>query len=170
MQSITTYSFNYQNRNINNKKVSFTGGPNLSTMDDVLSLKACKLIKKAGMLIDETWPKVKKKHIPAATPEFSAKKDGKNVTLKPVYNLIREALCLEVKDDKYIEKLIIDRVNPNIFRYEKAIKTDNGSATIKTYNSKNSSDSAMVSKANEMIETYFTKFVPDIPERKHYRL
>ena len=168
MQSITLYSLSASNNTLN-KKVSFTGGPNLQSIDHELSLRASKLVKRAGRLIDETWPKVKKK-APMTIPEFKAQKGEKSIILKPVYNLIREAIHLEVKDGKYIEIVTIDRANPNIFKYEKAIKTDHGSATVKTYNSKNGHHSEMLSKVNEMVETYLPSFVPDIPARKHQHI
>ncbi len=166
MQPITLYSLAQTNNSANNRKVSFTGGPNLQSMDTALSLKASKLVKKAGQLIDETWPKVKKK-APMTVPEFTAKKGDSTVTLKPVYNLIREAIHLEVKDGKYIETVTIDRTNPNIFKYEKAVKTDHGSATVKTYNSQNGHNIEMLSKVNDLIETYLTKFVNVTDKKRH---
>ena len=154
MQPVTMFSFNIPR----NKNVSFKGGADLAAMDEVLSLRACKLVKRAGKLIDDTWPKVKKSRL-MTVPEFVSRTKDKTVILKPVYNFDREKLYLEIQDKKYIEKVIIDRVNPNKFSYEKSVKTDYGSATIKTYNSQNGHNAGMAEKVSGLIEEYFKKFV-----------
>ena len=169
MQPITLYNFNAHNSKFADKTSSFTGTPNLTTIDNILSLKSHQLIKKAGILIDETWPKVRKKAA-MAVPEFIANKNDKIITLKPVFNLEHEAMSLEVKDNKYIEKVIIDRINPNIFRYEKAVKTDHGSATLKTYSSKNGHNTEITMKVNDLVENYFPKFVPENASKKQHKL
>ena len=69
-----------------------------------------------------------------------------------------------------IEKVIIDRINPNIFRYEKAVKTDHGSATLKTYSSKNGHNTEITMKVNDLVENYFPKFVPENASKKQHRL
>lgn len=168
MQPITISNFNSPNRKIGNDKVAFTG-MSLALMDSEISQRAYKLVKKAGQLIDDTWTKNKKKSL-NVIPQIVKKCDNETITMRPVYNFSREAILIEINDGANAERIILDRVNPNKFRYEKSVKTDFGSATVKTYNSQNGKDENMIIKVNDLIEKYFPKFVKEDPLKKLHKI
>lgn len=158
MLQVTQNKFNntsYQNN------ISFKGVPakNLSP-DTILSGKSVRLIRQASELIETTWAEIKKGKSFQKSPEFLFKnRKGEAVTLKPVYNTIHDSMLLEISGDKYIEKIFVERHNPNAFSYELARKTPNGSATIKTYNSKRENNPEITEKVNDFIEKFLPKFV-----------
>lgn len=159
MMQITQNRFNntsYQNN------ISFKGVPakNL-TPDTILSSKSVRLIRMASELIEETWANIKKGKCFQSSPEFLAKtRRGEAITLKPVYNTPHKSLLLEINGDKFVEKIIIERHNPNAFSYELARKTETGSiGTIKTYNSKLENNPEITEKVNEYFEKFLPKFV-----------
>lgn len=158
MLQVTQNKFNntsYQNH------ISFKGVPakNLSP-DTILSGKSVRLIRQASELIETTWANIKKGKSLQKSPEFLLKTTrGEAVTLKPVYNTVHDSMLLEISDEKYIEKIFVERENPNAFIYELARKTPNGSGTIKTYNSKLGHNTEITGKVNDFIEKFLPKFV-----------
>ena len=161
MQPITLYNYS-QHQNLN-KKVSFTGTEKaLAAVDNILSPRSIKLVKRAGELVENTWTEIRKGRSVLNSPEFLINDRNNNykVFLKPLYNTARDTLLLEVKGAKYIDRIIVDRKDPNIFKYEKVLITGNGSATIKSYNSRLAKDNDVIAKVNENIEKYLPKFLP----------
>lgn len=143
--------------------ISFNGVPakNL-TPESILSAKTVKLVKQASELIEATWAEIKKGKSIKKSPEFLYKTSkGEAVTLKPVYNTLHDSMLLEINGEKYIEKITIERHNPNAFSYELARKTPSGSGTIKTYNSKLEDNPEVIEKVNDFMEKFLPKFVSE---------
>lgn len=163
MQQISFYNFSVTNRYNIRTNPSFTGAGNaVEAVDNILSPKSMKLVKRGNELIENTWTEIKKGRSKLNSPEFLIEDKNKNskIRLKPLYNTAHDTLLLEVTGPKYIDKIIVDRKHPNIFRYEKVLITENGSATVKSYNSENSRNSEIIAKVNEIIEKYLPKFFP----------
>ena len=118
-----------------------------------------KLILKATDLINETWTNIKAKKSNKSFPEF-VKKDshGNTITLKPIYNG-ENLLLLEIDKGKVIDKIIVNQSNPTYFKYEQAVKTDFGTATTKSYDSRRQNNPLIVDKVNETLKTYIPKFL-----------
>ena len=124
-----------------------------------IHLRSKKLILKATDLINETWTNIKAKKSNKSFPEF-VKKDsyGYTITLKPIYNG-ENLLLLEVDKGKVIDKIIVNQSNPTYFKYEQAVKTDFGTATTKSYDSRRQNNPLIVDKVNETLKTYIPKFL-----------
>ena len=127
--------------------------------DDVLSKKSKKLIAAMNTEIEEMWAAIKKGKTHEAEPIFHAVSRGKTVTVKPIYGGNKPSIMMEIDNGKYIEKIVFDRKNPQEYRYEKVIQTDNGSATVKSFNSQNKNDSFIMQSVNEMVEKYIPKIL-----------
>lgn len=82
------------------------------------------------------------------------------ITLKPVYQGLNNLLLLEVNSNKSVDRVFINRVKPRDFRYERAILTDHGSATVKSFNALTERNVEIEEKVNEYIEKYFPKILP----------
>ena len=163
MQPICIYN-RFSNSN-QNSKVNFTGKEKaLASVDDIVSQKTIKLVKRVDEFIEATWAEIKSKKgkITLTKPEFYIKDHSDNLTLKPLYNTLKPSILFEAQGQKYIDRIIIERQNPNNFRYEKAILTPTGSATIKIYDSRNEKNQEIISKVDELVAKYFPKFLPKI--------
>lgn len=117
-----------------------------------LSVASKKQIKRINELLDEAWAETKKK------PNFvKVINKNKKLTLSPVYtNEKRIALQVEYPDN--YERITIDERGTN-FTYEKVVKTEFGSATTKSYNSKMSKPDKEVTKiVNTLLEENLPKF------------
>ena len=63
---------------------------------------------------------------------------------------------------KVIDRIFVNQTNPTYFKYEQAVKTDFGTATTKTYNSKiQKNNPLLVERVNETLQTYLPKFLND---------
>lgn len=135
-------------------------GKNLQT-DSLLNVNAARLFRKINQLIDDTWVKFKEEKVFGKIPEFVKRvKNDKMVTLKPLYNTEKKSVLFEIRNGRFSDRFIIDRTAPNDFKYEHTIKTDYGSATTKTYDSKRSINPDIIQMLNENIEEYFPKLLP----------
>jgi hypothetical protein len=102
---------------------------NINTCATGLSLSAKKQIKRVNDLIDVAWEKTKKK------PNFVKKiNNDKKIALEPIYTN-EKRIALQIESPDYTQKITIDERGTN-FTYEKIVKTEFGSATTKSYNSK----------------------------------
>ena len=141
-------------------KEMIEAGKNLQA-DSLLNVNAARLFRKINQLIDDTWVKFKEEKVFGKTPEFVKRvKNDKMVTLKPLYNTEKKSVLFEIKNGRFSDRFIIDRTAPNDFKYEHTIKTDYGSATTKTYDSKRSINPDIIQMLNENIEEYFPKLLP----------
>lgn len=168
MISITPYNINQNsslslNFNGRRKKIVEEVAVNITNVDSPdIYLKTKKLINNATDLINETWNKIKKNQSHKSFPEFIKKdSNGSTITLKPVYNN-ENLLLFEVDKGKVIDRIFVNQTNPTYFKYEQAVKTDFGTATTKTYNSKiQKNNPLLVERVNETLQTYLPKFLND---------
>lgn len=117
-----------------------------------LSSTSKRLIKRVNNLLDEAWAETKKK------PNFvKTINRNKKIALFPIYtNEKRIALQIEFPDN--YRKITIDEYGKN-FTYEKVVKTEFGSATTESYNSKISKPNIEITKlVNELLEENLPKF------------
>lgn len=117
-----------------------------------LSATSKKQIKRINNLIDEAWADTRKQ------PNFvKTINRNKKISLTTIYtNEKRLALQIEFPDE--YQKITIDERGTN-FTYEKVVKTEYGSATTKSYNSKVSKpDKDIVQLVNVLLEENLPKF------------
>lgn len=137
---------------------------NVDTPD--IHVQSKKLVTKATELINEAWANIKEKKLHNSFPEF-VKKDSKGytITLKPVYNN-EKLLLLEVDKGKVVDKIFVNQNNPKYFKYEQSIKTDFGTATTKTYDSRRQNNNPLlVDKVNGALQDYIPLFLKDSKKR-----
>jgi len=124
-----------------------------------LSPKSKKLISALNHQIGITWGEIKKGYSINSQPKFTLIDDKKYIEVKPIYGSNRSLLSIELTDKNYTEKILIDRKQPDNFRYEKSIVTDFGYATLKSFNSEVQHDIDMTKYVNTQIENYFPKIL-----------
>ena len=135
----------------------------LTTSPTELSLEAKKYVLKTHNLIEDTWVRIRKKEINMETPTFTRNLVGRNVTLSPLYRAGERSMVLQVDGHKGFERITVDKYAKE-FSYEKVVKTEFGSATTKSYNSKTSpKDKNIVTLVNGILEDYLPKFIKQFP-------
>ena len=122
-----------------------------------VSRKTVKLINDLNACIDKEWTDIRKHKKLASKPAFHIKDGKKIITFEPVYSQRYPALLIDINEGKTSRKILMDRDNPNNFRYEKVVKTDHGSATLKSYNS--------LHEQNKEINTYVNNIIENNLER-----
>ena len=96
-------------------------------------------------------------------PTFTRNLVGRNVTLSPLYRAGERSMVLQVDGHKGFERITVDKYAKE-FSYEKVVKTEFGSATTKSYNSKTSpKDKNIVTLVNGILEDYLPKFIKQFP-------
>ena len=153
MQSVNLYGQNYNN------KINFKG---YASYDNVLmtdrgkiSRKTAKLMAAINNCIDLEWEKIKKQKIRDNIPTYTCKDGKSSVFIKPVYSQRYPALLVEHDNGKIKQNILLDRSNPNNFRYEKTIVTDHGSATLKSYDSRVSNDNEINNFVDKLLQKSF---------------
>jgi len=151
-----------QNYNFNNN-VSFKAVTNFERhlMPDTekVSYKTTRLIHELNKCIDKEWRDIKKGTKFADSPKFFVQ-DGNNIIkFEPVYTQKYPALLIEASDGKNTHKILLDRDNPNNFRYEKTIATDFGYATLKSYNSKTENNKEINQFVSDLVEKSTDKVI-----------
>lgn len=158
--------FNYSSNNNHFKSnINFTSSQDaLAKIDNILSNKTVKLVKRADNFIEDTWAEIRNKNSRSklTRPEFKIKDKENDVILKPLYNTVNPSILLEKRGPKYIDRIILERRNPNNFKYEKSIITPSGSATVKMYDSLRDNDPDIILKVDDMVSKYFPKFLPKV--------
>ena len=153
-----------QNNNFSSKNsVSFSAVTNFERhlMPDTgkVSLKSTRLIHELNKCIDKEWRDIRKGAKIAVSPKFFVQ-DGNNIIkYEPVYSQSYPALLIEANDGKNVHKILLDRDNPNNFRYEKTVVTDFGYATLKSYNSKTENNSDINKFVSDIIESSTDKII-----------
>ena len=165
MLTITPLNFNQNS----SQTLSFNGRRKKVAEVAVNIINVDKLITKATDLINETWAKIKGKKSHKDFPEFIQKDShGCTVTLKPVYNG-ENLLLLEIDKGKVVDKIFVNQTNPTYFKYEQAIKTDFGTATTKTYDSRRQNNNPLLAqRVNETLQAYIPRFLKD--DKKYSRI
>lgn len=164
MQPISIYNYSFVNRNNKSQnKISFSGESKaIDAVDNIVAPKTIKLVKQADEFIETTWAEIrsKKNKAKVINPEFRIREKDSEILFKPLYNTAKPTIMLEKRGVKYIDRIIIERQNPNHFRYEKSMLTPTGgSATIKIYDSLQSNNPEIVDKVNDYIEKYIPKIL-----------
>ena len=123
-----------------------------------ISKKTKKLFTAINNQIEEDWGEIKRSLTFLSAPKYvvADKKDGV-VTIQPMYGGIEPELLMEFDNDKYCERLIFSRSNPEKFKYEKSVTTDYGSATLKSFDSSVQKNNEMIMFANEKVSKYIPK-------------
>ena len=136
----------------------------LSKLPNELTDTAKKLVKRAHNIIEDTWVMIRKKEIDMKTPVLNRKILNKEITLSPLYVNGDRNIVLEIKNDKGLQKIVVDK-RAKDFSYEKIVKTDYGTATVSTYNTKRSAQNdEKVKLINELLEEYLPKITSSIPK------
>lgn len=154
-----TNSYNSYASN-NCRKPNFTSRYTINGFETALTPKSVDLIKKMSHYIDDTWTDIKKGKNIMNSPRYTVSSNNKIITVKPVYQGLKQLILLEADDGKYLDRVLIDRVRPRDYRYERAIVTDHGSATIKTFNGLKEQNSKIEETVNDYIEKSFPKILP----------
>ena len=154
---------NIQNHNLNNN-VSFKAS--VPPLEKVLmpdkgriSHKSAKLIDELNKCIDKEWTDIRKGKLIAEKPLFTL--DGKSglTSFEPVYTQQYPALKIDCEDGRFTHEILLDRNNPNNFRYEKTVRTDYGSATLKSYDSRTANDKNINKFVSDLIEDKVDKIL-----------
>lgn len=129
-----------------------------------LSEKAKKLAKKAHSLIEETWTLIRKKEIDMKSPVYTNKtRRGQEYSLYPQYNGADRNLVLKVETPNGYHLVTVDKYSKD-FKYEQVIKTEYGSATKTSYNSKTSQKDVQVTTlVNNLLEEFLPKILYQSP-------
>ncbi len=153
MQSVNFCSQNYNNT-INFK--GYTSFDNILMADrGRVSRKTAKLMAAVNECIDREWKDLKKQGLKDFPPKYICKNKKEVVTLKPVYSQTFPALLIEHDNGKIKQNILLDRTNPNNFRYEKNVATDHGTATIKSYDSRISNDQEINNFVDDLLQKSF---------------
>lgn len=155
---ITNAYYSYSSNNY--KNINFTALNNINGFETALTPKSINLIKKMSNFIDDTWTAIKKGKSLLEFPKFTVCNKGKVITVKPIYQGMKNAILIEAEDAKNIDRIIIDRVRPRDYRFERSIITDHGSATVKSFNGLKQRDESIEAVVNEYIENSFPKIIP----------
>lgn len=146
------------------KEIERIAQETLTTSPTELSLEAKKYVLKAHNLIEDTWGRIRKKEVDMETPTFVKNLLGRNITLSPLYRSSERSIVLQIDGQKGFERITVDKYAKE-YSYEKIVKTEFGSATTKSYNSKTSpKDKNMVTLINGILEDYLPKFINQFPK------
>lgn len=151
------------NQHYYSNNISFSAVTNfdriLPSNKGVISKKSVKLINDLNSCIDREWTDIKKGKLIKLSPKFRTVQNGKLITFEPVYTQRYPALLIDINDGKTSQKILMNRDNPNDFKYEKVIATDYGSATLKSYNSINGKNDEINKFVNDIIEKNLEKIL-----------
>ncbi len=133
----------------------------MNVLETMFSERNKQLLRKARNLIDLAWRDIKSGKLHMEQPEFVVKKPAEKITLKPVYSGYKSDMLLKIKKDKMVEQIFIPKETANEIRYEKLRKTEHGSATIKSYNSKLGQNNDMNLYVNDLLNNYLPEFIKE---------
>lgn len=101
-----------------------------------ISKKTAKLVIALNEYIDNEWKIIRESNKLYSSPLFSSTNGKKSTFIKPIYNQKYPALLIEQIDGSICKRILLDRGNPNNFRFEKTVETDHGFATLRSYDSR----------------------------------
>lgn len=116
-----------------------------------ISKKTAKLVAALNEQISKEWKNIKMSGNKDKTPIFFSRDRRKITSVKPVYSQKYPALLVEQENGKYTENIIIDRYNPNNFKYEKIVETPYGSATLRSYDSRICNDKEINTRVDNIL-------------------
>lgn len=156
--SLNNISFNRYNY-----KPNFEGNyPKKDELISVMPFKARKLVKRMDQFLENKWAEIRKANSGFYDLPFFvlSGKNKKVATIKPVYQGHKKYILFEVSNDKNTERILINRQNPDLFRFERIVDTDYGYATTKTYNSEYQRNEELEELIGKYIEEFFPKILP----------
>lgn len=161
MLSINLTKNNKTNQYKYNSNINFNGKAVQDELITIMPLNASKLVKKMNKFLENEWKNIRKtKQEPYENPHYTiAGKNDKIALITPLYQGYKKFILFEILKGKNTERIIIDRQNPNSFKYEKVIDTQYGQATTQSFNSDLQRSNAIELKVAEYIEEYFPKIL-----------
>ena len=157
MQINSINNFNVNSKYENN--VSFSGRRKIIDFgENHISPRAIKLIKEMSSVVETDWQIIRNSKNLMDTPKYyTGDKHGHLATVRPIYQHLKKFILMEVDDGKYIDRVIIDRARPNDYKYERALITPHGSATLKSFDSTLERSFDIEHRVSNYIETYISK-------------
>ena len=160
MQQVSLYNLNHKNYSY---KPKFEGRyPTRDDLVTVMPFKARKLVKKMDKFIEDEWTEIKKSSTGFSALPFYTLTGKKNevATIKPVYQGYNKYILFEITNDKNTERIMINRQNPDLFKFERTVETDFGYATTKSFNSAHERNEDIETRVGKYVEEYFPKVLP----------
>lgn len=154
INSINNFSVNSRYEN----NVSFSGRRKIIDFgENHISPRAIRLTKELSDIIAEDWKDIRKSNNLMDSPHYFVGDKYALVSIKPFYQHLKKFILMEVQDDKYIDRVIIDRAKPNDYKYERALITPHGSATFKSFDAARERNFDIEHRVSNYIETYVSK-------------
>ena len=143
--------FNYTNYTPNFKGIACYD--NILVKDSGrISKKTAKLVIALNDYIDKEWKMIRESKKIGSYPSFSSTNGKRTTFIKPIYSQKHPSIIIEHNDGPICKKILMDRSNPNNFRYEKTVETDHGSATLKSYDSRIANDKEINMEVDNILE------------------
>lgn len=139
----------------------------MEVLESLFSEKNKQLLRRTRDMIDSTWQEIKAGKLSQEQPEFIKNKTAEKITLKPVYSGYKSEILLKIEKDGTVEQIFIPKETANEIRYEKIKKTEYGSATIKSYNSRLGQNNDMNIYVNGLLNKYLPEFIKEGKAQKH---
>lgn len=146
--------------------------PELKVVDNKLSDKSTRLIKKMGDFIEDCWTDIRKGKVSMTSPEYRViTSNNEFVTVKPVYQGYRKLILMEIEDQKYCDRILINREKPQEFTYERSAITPYGTAGLKSYNSAVENNEELNTRVDRRVRDIFSKILllPDRDTKGFFR-
>jgi len=133
-----------------------------------LSVTAKKLFVALDDQIEDDWAEIKNGNKLDDCPRYMFSDKHGFMSIRPIYGGVKPAVLFELGNDKYTERYIFNRSNPEIFRYEKTVLTDYGSATLKSFNSEVEKNNAIMQQADDIIMKYVPKILSEKKQKIYF--
>ena len=154
MQINSINNFNVNSKYENN--VSFSGRRKIIDFgENHISPRAIRLTKELSSVIAADWKNIRQSNNLMDSPRYLAADKSAVVSIRPLYQHLKNFILMEVNDEKFIDRIIIDRARPNDYKYERAKITPHGSATFKSFDATRERNFDIEHRVNNYIETYF---------------
>lgn len=146
--------------------------PELKAVDNKLSDRSTRLIKKMGDLIEDCWTGIRKGKVSMTSPQYRAiTSNNEFVTVKPVYQGYKKLILMEIEDEKYCDRILINSAKPQEFTYERSVITPYGTAGLKSYNSAVENNEELNTRVDRRVRDIFSKILllPDRDTKGFFR-
>lgn len=126
----------------------------------IMPTNAKRLIKKLNNFLENEWKEIKNNRSGFYEKPYYTLSGKKNevATVTPIYIGRERDLLFEISKDGVTERMIINRDNPDSFKYEKVVETEFGSATTKSFNSAHERNKTLEALVGEHV----VQFIPQI--------
>lgn len=159
---VNLYTNKFYNPNYKSN-INFKGAENKLVTEslETVSTKSKKLIQCMNCHIDNTWKEIKANKLKQKIPYFHIENSGGDILhVSPIYGTNKPLMLIESYDGKYTDRIIINRQYPDNFKFERTVKTDYGTAAIKTFDSHTGSNQEIEGIVNKKIEKFFPLIIP----------